>query len=120
MPALPASVDRFVGRGREIAEVDQALRRARLVNVTGPGGAGKTRLALEIARRRARKSSSVVLVDLSAISEEHQVPAAFADAVGVAGASSDAVPDVVRVLAGTSGLLVVDNCEHVVEAVTPA
>ncbi|MDQ3648016.1 MAG: LuxR C-terminal-related transcriptional regulator [Actinomycetota bacterium] len=120
VPALPASVDRFIGRAREVAEVDQALRRARLVNITGPGGAGKTRLALEIARRRARKSSSVFLVDLSAISEEHRVPAAFADAVGVAGASSDAMPDVVRVLAGASGLLVVDNCEHLVDAVRPA
>ncbi|MDQ3720937.1 MAG: LuxR C-terminal-related transcriptional regulator [Actinomycetota bacterium] len=119
VPVLPASVDRFVGRAREVAEVDQALRRARLVNVTGPGGAGKTRLALEIARRRARKSSPVFLVDLSAISAAHRVPAAFADAVGVAGASSDAMPDVVRVLAGTTALLVVDNCEHVVDAVAP-
>ncbi len=120
VPVLPASIDRFVGRARQVTEVDQALRRARLVNVIGPGGAGKTRLALEIARRRARRPSPVFLVDLSGVAEEQRVPAAFADALGVPGASSDAIPDVVRVLAGTSGLLVVDNCEHVIDAVAPA
>jgi predicted ATPase/DNA-binding CsgD family transcriptional regulator len=117
---LPAATNRLVGRSREIAGADGALRLARLVTVTGPGGVGKTRLALELARRRARTPATVVLVDLSAIGEERLVPAAFAAAVELRGAAADAIPDVVRLLAHTSGLMVVDNCEHVGEAAAAA
>jgi predicted ATPase/DNA-binding CsgD family transcriptional regulator len=117
---LPAATNRLVGRSREIAAADGALRLARLVTVTGPGGVGKTRLALELARRRARTSATVALVDLSAIGEERLVPAAFAAAVELRGAAADAIPDVVRLLAHTSGLMVVDNCEHVGEAAAAA
>ncbi|MGH7720083.1 MAG: AAA family ATPase, partial [Gemmatimonadaceae bacterium] len=117
---LPAATSRFVGRSREIAAVDDALRLARLVTVTGPGGVGKTRLALELARRRSRKSQTVVLVDLSPISEERLVPAAFAEAVEIRSAAADALPDVVRFLQDAGGLVVVDNCERVADAAAAA
>jgi predicted ATPase/DNA-binding CsgD family transcriptional regulator len=116
----PAATNHLVGRSREIAHVDDALRLARLVTVTGPGGVGKTRLALELARRRARTSTTVVLVDLSAIDEERLVGAAVAAAVELRGAAGEAIPDVVRLLARTSGLMVFDNCEHVAEAAAAA
>jgi len=75
-------VNRIVGRNADIAGVEDALRAGRLVTITGPGGVGKTRLAVELAGRRARKSSTVVLVDLSALDDEDQVARAFAEAVG--------------------------------------
>jgi predicted ATPase/DNA-binding CsgD family transcriptional regulator len=115
MTRLPAPTNRLVGRSREIAHVDDALRVARLVTVTGTGGVGKTRLALELARRRARTSATVVLVDLSAIGEARLVPAAFAAAVELRG-----IADLVRYLVDTGGLVVVDNCEHVAEAAAEA
>ncbi len=118
--ALPAATNAFVGRSREIAGLDGALRLARLVTVTGPGGVGKTRLALELARRRARRSSPVVLVDLSGIGEERLVPAAFAAAVDPGGTATGELPAAARVLSGRPRLLVVDNCEHVADAAAAA
>lgn len=117
---LPAATDGVVGRSREIAAVDDALRLARLVTLTGPGGVGKTRLALELARRRRRKSTTVHFVDLSAVGEERLVPAAFAEAVGLRAASANAVTDVARFLAESNGLMVVDSCEHVADAAAAA
>jgi predicted ATPase/DNA-binding CsgD family transcriptional regulator len=117
---LPTAPNRLVGRSREIAGVADALRLARLVTVTGPGGVGKTRLVLELAQRRARKSATVVLVDLSRVEEQRLVPAAFAEALEIRTADADLMPDVVRSLADRSVLVVVDNCEHVANAVAAA
>jgi non-specific serine/threonine protein kinase len=117
---LPAAVNRIVGRSVDIAGVEDALRTGRLVTITGPGGVGKTRLAMELAGRRARKSGAVVLVDLSALDDGRQVPRAFAEAVGVSGAGDDELRDVVRFLAAVGMLLVVDNCEHVQDAAAAA
>ncbi len=110
---VPASTDHFIGRGTELAGVEDALRVGRLVTVTGPGGVGKTRLALQIVRRRVRRGATVILVDLARIDDAQLVPGAIAEAVGLAGAPRDALPDVVRYLAGASAHLVLDNCEHV-------
>ncbi len=96
------------------------MRAGRLVTITGPGGVGKTRLAVELAGRRARKPVAVVLIDLSALDDNEQVPRAFAEALGVSGAGDDPLSDVVRFLAGQDALLVVDNCEHVQDAAATA
>ena len=104
---LPAGTDRFVGRARELRLLQEELRRSRLVTMTGPGGVGKTRLALELSRRRARKSGEVVLIDLSAIADESLVATAFATGLGLAGAGADPIADVIRVLA--SGQLCADG-----------
>ncbi|MDQ6607584.1 MAG: LuxR C-terminal-related transcriptional regulator [Actinomycetota bacterium] len=113
-------MNRLVGRSADIAGVEDALRAGRLVTITGPGGVGKTRLAVELAGRRARRSVAVVLIDLSALDDDEQVPRAFAEAVRVSGAGDDALSDVVRFLAGQGALLVVDNCEHVQDAAAKA
>ncbi|MGB9186076.1 MAG: LuxR C-terminal-related transcriptional regulator [Solirubrobacteraceae bacterium] len=109
-----------MGRSADIAGVEDALRAGRLVTITGPGGVGKTRLAVELAGRRARKSVDVVLIDLSALDDDEQVPRAFAEAVRVSGARDEMLDDVVRFLAGQDALLVVDNCEHVQDAAATA
>ncbi|HET8528823.1 MAG TPA: BTAD domain-containing putative transcriptional regulator [Gaiellaceae bacterium] len=105
---LPAPTTSFVGRGRELAELADALRGHRLVTLTGIGGSGKTRLALESARRHLDVwADGVRLVDLTALAEPELVEGAVAHALG-----ADELGDVrTREL-----LLVVDNCEHVVDA----
>ncbi|WP_281288056.1 AfsR/SARP family transcriptional regulator [Streptomyces roseicoloratus] len=101
-PPLPLTA--FVGRERERERLGALLSAARLVTLVGPGGAGKTRLAVECAGRDA------VFVDLAAVGPGESA-GAFARALGVRDAGSDAL---VRALADRPVLLVVDNCEHVV------
>ena len=110
---LPAATNRLVARDADAAGLVDGLRAARLVTVTGPGGVGKTRLALQVARELDRGPATVALVDLSQLDDRARVPAAFAEAVGAAGASGDPIDDMARLLAGIELLLVVDNCEHV-------
>ncbi|MCA1690246.1 MAG: AAA family ATPase [Actinobacteria bacterium] len=117
---LPAATNRFVGRAADVSGVEDALRTARLVTVTGPGGVGKTRLALEVARKRATGSVPIVMVDLSSIGEARMVATAFAEAVGVPGARREAIADVVRFLGEVKAIVVVDNCEHLAEAAAEA
>ena len=111
--SVPARMDRFVGRIRETAAVEQAVGRSRLTVVTGPGGIGKTRLVLEIARRRSHRGLPVLFVDLGVIARTDEVPTVVARALGLTQTGPDPTADVVRVLADTAGLVVVDTCEHV-------
>ncbi|MGH7747797.1 MAG: ATP-binding protein, partial [Candidatus Dormibacteria bacterium] len=115
LPDMPTS---FVGRE---ADVDQVLRRleaGRLVTITGPGGVGKTRLALEAARRMAsRYADGVYLSDLSAVTVGSAVPDALASILRVQQQSGRTVVDrLVEFLRSKQALLVLDNCEHVVDA----
>jgi predicted ATPase/DNA-binding CsgD family transcriptional regulator len=116
--SLPAPLTSFIGRERTVADVREVLRRSRLVTLTGPGGVGKTRLAIEVARRRRlRSAAAVAFADLGSVGERAAVAAAVADAVGLAatrpGLAEAALGDW---LAGRSVLIVLDNCEHVVGA----
>ena len=111
--SLPARMDRFVGRIRETAAVEQAVAGFRLTLVTGPGGIGKTRLVLEIARRRSHRGLPVLFVDLGVIARTDEVPTVVARALGLTQTGPHPTDDVVRVLADTGGLVVVDTCEHV-------
>ncbi len=115
---LPRALTSFLGREEEREEVRRLLARFRLVTLTGPGGVGKTRLALEVARTAlARFPHGVWLVDLAPVADPALVPAAAAAVLRVreepgrplAATLADALRD--RAL-----LLVLDNCEHVVEA----
>lgn len=116
--ALPALHHRLVGRRAERAELERMLddRTTRLVTLTGPGGAGKSRLALEIAARRS-DSQPVVLVGLASISDHALVPSAIARAAGVRESGDrPLVEDVAAALEGRHALLVLDNLEHVAAA----
>ena len=84
MHGFPAALTRFIGRDGPLREVAGLLEEHRLVTVTGPGGAGKTRLAGQVARRMAdRFADGAWLVELAPVQDEAQVAAAAAAALGV-------------------------------------
>ncbi|WP_031167237.1 ATP-binding protein [Streptomyces durhamensis] len=114
-PRLPAQLTRFVGRDAELARIPALLADVRLVTLTGPGGAGKTRLAIEAARARA----DAYLVELAPLTDGTRIPYAILAALGIREGLRNATTDVSgRLLAALEDrelLLVLDNCEHLVE-----
>ena len=115
----PAARTSFIGRAGPARELAALLEQYPLVTVTGPGGAGKTRLAGEVARQAAgRFEDGVWLVELASVHDPEQVPAVVAAALGVR--EQPGVPaagTLARVLARQQQLLLVlDNCEHVLGA----
>jgi predicted ATPase/DNA-binding CsgD family transcriptional regulator len=102
-----------------VDEVAGLLGRYRLVTVTGPGGVGKTRLAAEVAARvAARFADGIRLAELASVQDQAQVPAAVAAALGVRQAPGAPVLELLAgVLSRQQVLLVLDNCEHVLDAV---
>jgi predicted ATPase/DNA-binding NarL/FixJ family response regulator len=115
--ALRAPLTSLVGRTQELKAVGEALRRSRLVTVAGPGGVGKTRLSLEVARgTSARWPDGSWLVDLAAGAEPSSVAPAVARVLGVSAARGSPADALCRALADDRLLLVLDNCEHLVDA----
>ena len=115
---VPAPLTSLVGRARELERVGKSLRTTRLVTVTGPGGVGKTRLALALAAREiGRRPDGVWLVDLASGPEIPDVAAQAARMLGVGSARGETPADALRrYLSDRDVLLVFDNCEHVVDA----
>ncbi len=115
---FPAVLTSFVGRAGVVDEIAGQLGRDRLVTVTGPGGAGKTRLAGEVARQVAgRFADGVWLAELAAVRDPAQVAAAVAAALGIRDLPSAAAADALAsALARRQLLLVLDNCEQVIDA----
>jgi predicted ATPase/DNA-binding SARP family transcriptional activator len=112
----------FVGRSAELGELGEAVRSSRLVTLTGPGGVGKTRLAVEAAAAlRQEHRDGAWLVEFASVTEPDGVAPAVAGALGAAAAGLIGAPSpdstvelIVRYLAGRSLLVVFDNCEHVI------
>ena len=113
---FPAALTSFVGRAAAISEIAGLLERHRLVTVTGPGGAGKTRLAGEVARRvAARFADGAWLAELAPVHDAARVPGVVAAVLGVREQPGVPAGEVLaRVLARQQLLLVLDNCEHVI------
>ncbi|HEU5031465.1 MAG TPA: BTAD domain-containing putative transcriptional regulator [Spirillospora sp.] len=128
---LSAPLTSFIGRGADLERVGALLAGARLVTLTGPGGAGKTRLSVEAARRYdapgpAAAADGAWLVELAPVTDPAEVPAAVLTALGLReapqprpgqrAAPSDPLDRVVTALSGRRMLLVLDNCEHLLDA----
>lgn len=111
----------FVGRDDALAAVAAALRRSRLVTLTGTGGVGKSRLALEAAHRLARdQRDGVRLCELAHVVDASSVVHALAAALGVQQSPGSTIEDtLVTALTSRHLLLVADNCEHVLDALVP-
>jgi predicted ATPase/class 3 adenylate cyclase/DNA-binding CsgD family transcriptional regulator len=116
---FPAALTHFIGRTRELDEVAELLARYRLVTMTGPGGVGKTRLAGEVAQRVAGQfADGVWLAELAGVVDPDLVPAAVATALGMQqGRGGPVMEALAEVLAARQVLLVLDNCEHLIDAV---
>ncbi|MGW4774381.1 BTAD domain-containing putative transcriptional regulator [Nocardia sp. NPDC004278] len=118
MRRLPAQLTSFVGRDDELAQIAVLLARARLVTLTGTGGTGKTRLALEVG---ARARGEVCFVDLSPLVDGAQMAQEIAATLGGrttaghgTGEREDAETRLRAMLASRSALIILDNCEHLV------
>ncbi|MGC9538271.1 ATP-binding protein [Streptomyces sp. UG1] len=115
---LPAALTTFIGRQCDIAEIRHLLGAARLLTLTGPGGIGKTRLALEAAAAAGDAfPDGVWLVDLAPVLDPKAVVGAAAAALGVRDVGSRPVVEKLAAhLSRRHALIVLDNCEHVVDA----
>ena len=115
---LRPAVTTFIGRESEVADVQAAVKAHRLVTLTGVGGVGKTRLALEVAARLVDEfPDGVWFFELAAVTDPAAVPDAVAAVLGITQQPGKTVSEsVAAALEGRLRLLVFDNCEHVLDA----
>jgi len=116
---LPAQLTSFVGREQELAELESLLHATRLLTLTGAGGSGKTRLAHALAERIVRaQTTSVVWVELAALTQPELLASEVAGAMGLRDHGHACGDELVQqTVADRSLLFVLDNCEHIVDAV---
>ena len=115
---LPPQLTSFVGRGADIESVRRAVSENRLVTLTGAGGVGKTRLAMQVAAQmHGDFADGVWYVDLAPIAEPEVVPIAVTRALGLPDQTGRSTMDTLtRVIAGRHIIIVLDNCEHLIDA----
>jgi predicted ATPase/DNA-binding winged helix-turn-helix (wHTH) protein len=114
---LPYAVTRMIGRDDAVAVLVARLSQQRLVTIVGPGGIGKTTAALAVAERViAKYEHGVWLVDLAPLADPRLVPSAVATVLGLEIRSEDPLPALVAGLRDKRMLLLLDNCEHVIDA----
>ena len=115
---LPEPISELIGRDDDLDEILSLAAAHRLINLTGPGGIGKTRLSLEVARRLLPNIvDGIWAIELAPLSDPELVPVAVATALGLELTSGTASPlSVASALRSKQLMLVLDNCEHVVDA----
>jgi predicted ATPase/DNA-binding CsgD family transcriptional regulator len=115
---LPTAITPFIGRSREINEVEQLVRTQRLLTLTGTAGTGKTRLAIRVAEEILKEfTDGVCFVDLAPLSDHTLVAKAIARSLGIFENPAEPLTDTLkRALAQRELLLLIDNFEHVIQA----
>jgi predicted ATPase/DNA-binding CsgD family transcriptional regulator len=113
----PRHLTTFVGRRKELADIQERLKESRLLTLAGPGGCGKTRLALELASRiHGRFPDGAWTVELASVAEPNLVPHTVAATLGVQDQPGQPLMTlVIKYLRSKEALLVLDNCEHLLE-----
>jgi non-specific serine/threonine protein kinase len=113
---IPVPLTSFIGRERELEKIAGLLAASRLVTLTGPGGVGKTRLAVEAANAALKQfPDGVFWVGLASVSDEKLISHEIAQALGVREAMGEPIMStLIRHLQGKETLLVLDNCEHLI------
>jgi predicted ATPase/DNA-binding winged helix-turn-helix (wHTH) protein len=115
---LPVRPIMMIGRETVVGEVREKLRKERFVTLLGPGGIGKTTIALAVGRAAAEEfSGEVHFVDLESLTDPRHVAGAVATSLGLALTSKDPGLELVDLVRSQKLLIVLDNCEHVIEAV---
>lgn len=114
---IPIPITSFIGREKEIAELKHLISDVRLVTLTGAGGSGKTRLAIEVSRELVDEfKDGVWWIDLSSLTDPALVPQSLAKTLGVREIQNETMEETLaNTLRDSELLLVLDNCEHLVE-----
>ncbi len=114
---LPLQASALIGRGAELTALRGMLASHKLVTLLGPGGIGKTRLALQAAVDALDDyADGVFLIELAGVTQAEQVPATAAAALNITVGGGDASEQLASALRGAAMLIILDNCEHLVEA----
>ena len=114
---IPLPLPAIIGREKELSRLASQLPQRRFMTIVGPGGIGKTTIAIAASHRlRAADFSDIFFVDLSSIVDPALVPASIASAMGLPLVCADVLADIVKFLENRRTLLLLDNCEQVVEA----
>ncbi|HEV7240016.1 MAG TPA: BTAD domain-containing putative transcriptional regulator [Thermoanaerobaculia bacterium] len=117
MPTLPVALTPLLGRARELAETQALLESTRLLTITGAGGSGKTRMALELAHRVSERYDDAAWVDLAPLTDPELIAQQMLTALGIRELpTQDVTTFVIDTVRDRAILFVLDNCEHVVDA----
>ena len=117
---LPSRLSRVIGRNEDVLRLSAQLNASRFVTIVGAGGVGKTTVAIAVGHHlKDAFSGALLFVDLGMLSDPELVTAGMASMLGLSVQSNDAMPNLVAYLRDKRILLILDTCEHLVEAVAP-